>query len=72
MSTEEKADFEKNDHFETATQLRIWGDCELCCWCFQGLFIVGGIAVLASQIRVANVLLNCVRSPGKQASSFRF
>ena len=38
----------------------------------MGLFIVGGIAVLASQIRVANVLLNCVRSPGKQASSFRF
>ena len=39
---------------------------------FQGLFIVGGIAVLASQIRVASVLLNCVRGPGKQASSFRF
>jgi len=25
VSTEEKVDFEKNDHFETATRLRIWG-----------------------------------------------
>ena len=39
----------------------------------SGLFILDEIAILASQIRVANVrYLNYVLSLGKQASSFRF